>query len=184
MSNRVQVIWTGGPVVGGGLSTFIFNDAVGTPAQQVAAVATFLTSCEDAMTNTMIWATDPQVITFDPATGQMTNSTAVTPADGQGTVSGDIMPPASQGVLKLMTELISNGRLVQGRIFLPGAVEADSTGGAPSLGYRENWDDGAAALIADSSVEWQVWARTAGTAAPVASATTWNKWGVLRSRRD
>ena len=178
------MIWAGGGIVGGGLSSFHFNEAEGTATQQVAAVNTFLDSCATALSNTITWETDPQVATLNTATGALEGLEAVTPQSGGGSVSGDILPPATQGVLKLTTELISNGRLVQGRLFLPGAVEADSTSGGPSLGYREIWDDAAAALIADANTGWQVWARTAGTAAPVAQATVWTKWGVLRSRRD
>lgn len=183
--NRVQVIWTGTPVVGGGLSTFYFNSAVGTAAQQVSAVQTFLAATEDRRSTTLSWATAADVATLDIATGALTGITTTTPATGVGTAAGDIMPPSNQGLLRLLSSQIAGGRLIRGRLFLPGSIEGDNVStGLPSNTYTADYNVAAAALIADANSEWRIWSPTHGVAPDVVTAVCWNKWAILRSRRD
>lgn len=183
--NRVQVIWSGGALTGTGLSTFYFESGTGTPAQQVAAVGAFLASTEDRRVASCVWATGPDVATLNITTGALEGVTAVTQLTGVGTQAGDALPQATQGLLRLITSLIAGGRLLRGRLFLPAAAEADSgTTGNPSATYRADYDAAAATLIADANTNWQVWGRTSGTAASIATANTWGRFAVLRSRRD
>lgn len=183
--NRVQVIWAGDPTSGGGLSTFYFNAAVGTPAQQVAAVGTLLTATNDRRAATCSWATDADVATIDEVSGNITALTGTTPATGVGTAVGDALPPIAQGLLRLFGAMIVGGRLLRGRLFLPGAVESDnaSTGGT-STTYRSDYEAAALALINDANTEWRIWSRTHGVSGDVVSATVWTKFASLRSRRD
>jgi hypothetical protein len=182
--SRVQVIWAGGTVAGGGLSTFYFNSAVGTAAQQVAAVAAFLGTTEDRRTTGTTWATAGDVAQINEATGDLVAINSVTPATGVGTDAGDALAIGTSGLLRLFSSVIANGRLVRGRIFLPGASEGQNTAGVPISAYRSDYDAAAATLLADVNTEWRLWSRTHGIAPDVTTATTWTKWSFLRSRRD
>lgn len=181
--SRIQVIWSGTPVVGGGLSTFYMLNSVGTVAQQVAAVATFLDNSESSRSTSLSWATSADVAVIDDATGNLVSMESVTPETGVGTGTGDLAPYATQGLLRLYTTTVVGGRLLRGRLFLPGVTEGANTG-IPSAGYISNYNTVAAALISDANTAWAVWSRTHGTSQAVSTATTWNRWAVLRSRRD
>ena len=182
--NRVSIVWTGAFAVGTGLSTFYFNSAVGTPAQQVAAVQTFLAATEDRRVIGMNWVSAADVVTLNIATGALEAINTVTPVGGSGTLAGDALPPATQGLLRILSNVISNDRLIRGRLFLPGTGESSSTLGAPDSAYLTDYNNAAAALISDANTEWRLWSRTHGLAPDVITASTWNKWAVLRSRRD
>lgn len=182
--NRVQAIWSGTIVEGGGLSTFYFDTGVGTPAQHVAAVATFLTATDDQRSTGAVWTTGADVAAVDEATGALVSVTSVATSTGTGTAVGDTMPPATQGLLRALSSVVVGGRLLRGRVFLPGAVESANIGGLPIAAYRTDYDTAAAALIANLNAQWVIWSRTHGVIAPVASANVWSKWAVLRSRRD
>jgi len=182
--SRVQVAWSGATVVGGGLSTFYFNSAVGTPAQQVAAVGAYLGATEDRRSTSITWATLADVASINEATGQLTGLATVTPLTGVGTVATEVMPPIVQVLIRLLTSTIANGRLVRGRLFIPGTCEGDSNSGTPSTTSRTDYDAAGAALIADANTEWRLWSRTHGIAPDVTTATMWNRYASLRSRRD
>lgn len=183
--NRVRVTWAGDPTAGGGLSTFYFDSAAGTAAQQVSAVNTFLTATNDQRAPTCGYTIENDVDTLNAATGALENTTATAGGNGVGTATGDPLPPICQGLLRLFTSGIVNGRLLRGRIFLPGATESltQSTGGTATT-YRADYDAAAAALIADANTTWVVWSKTHGFTAAVGSASTWTKFASLRSRRD
>lgn len=183
--NRVQVVWTSPNIQGGGLSTFYFNDSVGTPSQQVAAVGAFLAGTEGSRGNTTSWATAGDVATLNVGTGTLEATTSVTPLTGTGTASSDYMPPNTQGLLRLFTSQIVSGRLLRGRLFLPGNVEgSNGTSGQPASAYTTDYNTDAATLIAAANAEWSVWSQTHGVLASITTATCWNKWASLRSRRD
>lgn len=182
---RVQVVWTGATVEGGGLSTFYFNDAVGTAAQNVSSVAAFLAGTEGSRSSGLAWATVADVATLNVGSGALESITATTPSTGVGTASGDVLPMITQGLLRLVTSQIVNGRLLRGRLFLPGPVETvNSSAGAPLSGYLTDYNGDAATLVADANSDWSVWSITHGVLASVQTATVWNKWASLRSRRD
>jgi len=146
-------------------------------------VATFLAATETQRTTQITWATAADVATLNTQTGKLEGLTSTTPATGAGSAAGDPAPFATQGLLRLFTNTIVNDRLLRGRLFLPGVVEASSTG-VPSAGYMTAYNTPAAALIADANTQWNVWSHTWGASSPVITASTWNRWAVLRSRRD
>lgn len=162
---------------------FNFNDAVGTAAQNVASVATFLNATNDRRTTNVTWATNPDVTTLNVGTGSLEGITSVTSVGGTGTMAGDMAPLAAQGLLRLLTGTIVAGRLLRGRIFMGGNGETDSNGG-PVAGYISDYDAAGATLVADANSDWSVWSRTHGVLASISTVTTWNKWAILRGRRD
>lgn len=183
--NRVRVTWTGTPTVGDGLSTFYFNSAVGTPAQQVSAVNLFLDSVAASYADNLTWATQSDVATLNVGTGALEGITSTTVESGAGTDTTDQLSPATQGLLQLLTNQVVGGRLLRGRIFLPGPCEAaNSAGGIPLAAYRTDYEDAADVLMNDANTEWSVWSQTHGVLASISSTSVWTKWAVLRSRRD
>lgn len=183
--NRVRVVWDGTGVEGLGLSTFYFDSATGTAAQQVAAVAAFLAATEDRRCIGMTWATVSDVATLNTVSGVLEAVTATTPAAGSGTAAGDCLPPSTQGLLRITTPTIAGGKVLRGRLFLPGATEAmNLSAGSPEPSYRSDYDAAAAALIADVNTIWAIWSQTHGVLGTAASAVVWTKWAQLRSRRD
>jgi len=182
---RVRVVWSGTPTVGDGLSTFYFDGAIGTAAQQVAAVNLFLDSVSASYADNLAWSTQADVAVLNTATGALEGIIATTVQTGAGSLTDDQLSPATQGLLRLITSVVVGGRLLRGRLFLPGATEAsNSAGGIPLQAYRDDYEAAAAVLIADANVQWSVWSRTHGALAPIGSANVWTKWAVLRSRRD
>lgn len=178
------MVWTGIAAVGGGLSTFHFDDGTGTSAQCVAAVAAFLAATEDRRSGGLSWSTLADVPIFNEQTGDLQAIDTVAVSSGVGTAGGDINPVATQGLLRLLTTAVVNGRLLRGRLFLPGTVEADNTLGAPTAAFLADYNAAGAALIADANTDWGVWSLTHGEIQPVVTASTWNRWAILTSRRD
>lgn len=170
--------------MGGGLSNFYFNDDGGSVSQAVTSVVDFLNSTEDQRSSSLTWSCGGDIDTLNVGTGTLEATESFAPATGTGTASGDILPPATQGLLRIYTTQIVSGRLLRGRIFLPGAVESFSTLGRPVAAYGTDYNNAAATMISDSNSAWSVWSRTHGTLATVDSAQVWTEWATLRSRRD
>lgn len=181
---RVQVVWAGGPTAGGGLSTFYFDQSTGTAAQLVTAVGNFLAATEDQRATVQTWATDPDVIQLSE-TGVLESVVTTTPSSGVGIATGDPLSPTTQGLLRCLTNLVIAGRLLRGRLFLPGPTEFHNQApGNCTPAYLADYNAAAAALIADANSVWKVWSRTHGASAAVTTANVWTSWAVLRSRRD
>ncbi len=182
--DRVQVTWGGSAAAGGGITSFYFQGAVGSAAQQRDAVVAFLTATEARRATSATWTLLTDVDRLNEVTGALESVNTVTAASGVGTGAGDIMPSLNQGLLRLLTTAIVNGRLLRGRIFLPGTIESDNSGGAPIVGYRTGYDTAAATLIAEANTIWSVWSRTHGVIFPITTASTWTQWSFLHGRRD
>ena len=181
---RVRVTWTGTPVQGGGLSTFYFNDGGGTAQQAATAVSTFLGTLDANLSTALAWTTEGDVDSIDPATGDLTGTTSVATGSGVGSNVAEVLPPAAQGLLRLRTGLIVAGREVRGRMFIPGFCENNQAFGTPDAGTQANVNNAYATFLADANSIPVVWSRAHGVERVIASGTMWNKWAVLRSRRD
>lgn len=169
---------------GPGVSTFFFDTTGGTAQQAADAVSDFYDSIKGFMVNYGTATIESAVYTVDPATGQATNVTGVTGAVITGTVGTEGLPGATQGLLSLHTGVFVSGREIRGRLFIPGPTEANSDATVPNGAYKLGVDSAAAALIADGNSDWVIWSREKGQFATITSAATWNRWAVLRSRRD
>lgn len=149
---------------------------------------TFKTSISSALTFNF----DPTVIAVEATTGVLSGAfTGTEPADVVGTGSGDILPLQTQGLLRLGTSTIINGRRVRGRLFVPGPIESvNAAGGVPSGSYVTDVTAGGATLFdaGATSSEPVVWHRpvngAGGSHALVTSVACAPTWSVLRSRRS
>lgn len=184
MVYRVRLQWTGAPVNGPSVSTFFFDDTGGTAQAASDHVAAFAADLDNGLADTLSWRTEPEVDTLDTATGVLTAVTSVTPAGGTGVNTAEPLPPATQGLIRWTTGQIVQGRALKGHTFIPGFCENQQTNGAPSAavisqfeGFAEDFEDLA-------SPQMVIWSRTHGVAAPALGSSMWEKWAILRSRRD
>jgi hypothetical protein len=181
---RVRAQWTGG-IGGPYLTTQYFSSQAGpTAANANAALGAFFTAVKSLISNTITVSTLSQVDTLDDADGHPIASTAVTPVTNTGTASGDVLPPATQGLCQVHTGQYVNNREIRGRLFLGGMMEANSTLGVPTSGTITTVNTALAAMISDANSEWLVWSRRNAVGKDVASAVMWATWAQLRTRRQ
>jgi len=192
---RVRTLLTG--VAGSPWYSNIYFDADGvTPdaAANVVSVDDMWTAVISNIANDISWVVEGNVSVLDETDGKLIDVESVTQGTGTGTSSGDMLPFTTQGLIQLQTSTFINGRRVRGRVFVPGLTEDASTNGVPISGMVTN-------LIAAGNALWDsdtsgalVWARPfagsetvearAGSKAPITAVAAWNKWAVMRSRRD
>lgn len=150
-------------------------------------VSAFWTSMKSVMISTTTYVVQPDVALIDEVTGALTGNFSGTGSSGTATVSGDPLPWATQGLMRLLTDDYVAGRRVRGRFFAPSNVEANSTLGVPIGAYLTGMNAIGNALISASaadSTEWIVWSRKNGTYGVITGVDTWGQWAQLRSRRD
>lgn len=181
---RVRTAITGGPG-GAELNTMFFNSALTFTAQQAAdAVRQFWQACRPVVSSLYTFQVEPQVTEVADFTGHPIGVHSVTTTQVVGAATGDTLPPANQGLVHLLTGVYYNGRALQGKIYVPGAMEANNTAGAPDPTYLTTVGNAAAAMVADVNSEPFVFSRKNLNANGVTGTTVWSKWAVLRSRRD
>jgi hypothetical protein len=134
---------------------------------------------------------DPVCLCIEATTGVLTGTfTGTTPGTVTGTFASDALPRQTQGLVRIGTNTVVNGRRLRGRLFIPGPGEGDNdTGGTPSSGYTTAVTSAFAGLLtvgATTSLP-VVWHRPgpggAGASSLWTSVTTAPTWSVLRSRR-
>lgn len=134
---------------------------------------------------------DPICIAVDAATGTLTGAFAGTdPLTTTGTFAGDPLPRQTQGLLRLSTSTVVNGRRLRGRLFVPGVCEADNTASAvPIAAFITDVTAGGATLFvagatASSPVIWhRPTGGSGGLSAAITGVSCAPTWSVLRSRR-
>lgn len=163
---------------------------------QVAADKTraFFGSLASRLSNAVTYQVASEVGIVNEATGVLED---VTPVDTDPLTGGGVglAPPANQGLVRLNTATIRNGRRVQGRIFVPGiALSVVGTNGLPTTPFLDNLQT-AANVLAESAtsprlvvysppIELLGTIVTPGQASEVTGALARNMFAVLRSRRD
>jgi len=174
-----------GPAGAPWLSTMYF-DVVGglTAANANAAVGTFWTAIRAHIATGTSIATEAEVGDIDIATGELTGLFPVTPVVTTGSGATDALPFATQGLLRWRTGVFVGGREVRGRTFLPAPIEGDSVVGIPSATYISNINSAAATLLGSAVADLMIYSKKNRDAVPALSGSVWNKWAVLRSRRD
>lgn len=182
MPYRIQAEWTG--LAGAPyLSTFfVYADAGGTGAQDAHdAVADFLGLVDSYVTGSLTWTTLPEAVLMTTPT-TVVEYEAVATTSGIGGASGEVLPTATQGLIKWQTAGLVGNRRVQGRTFVPGPTEGVNDGsGRPTAEYVNAQTANTAGLV---TFGLYVASRTANEFFPVTSGQVWNQWAVLRSRRD
>lgn len=167
-------------------STMYFS-ASGTPvaADAPAAVANFWDDLSPYMHSTVDAQVQGEIAVIESTTGLQTGVVNVTPpALVNGGSSTEVLPYASQGLVRWRTGSFVNGRELRGRTFLPGLGETASTDGSPNSAIQSGANAAAAALIADPNSSFIIFSRAHKTFAVVTAGTLWTEFAILRSRRD
>lgn len=182
---RVNTVFSGPLVAGGGISRFYFDEAGGTPAQAHAAAVNFWNAVDEVMSTQVAFTVEAEVELVDASTGAITGIESTDPYSASGTGSGDPLPPATQGLVRWRTGAFVNGREVRGRTFLPGMLESlNDSAGRPNSGALTVINNAAGNLIGDADSELVIFSRTRALQATVVSGQAWSQWAQLRSRRD
>lgn len=148
------------------------------------AIGAFWGAVDNFMSTAASWSTDPIVAVMDPATGNRTGNFTVTPATGAGSVATDVLPPATQALIRLRTGVFINSREVRGRINVPGLCEVNSLSGRPDATLVTALNTAASTLNAATTPDLAVWSRQNHTATAVVATDTWSEFAIRRSRRD
>lgn len=186
MSNiwRVRTAITGGSGAAQ-LSTQFFDQAAGGTAQHAAdAVHAFWTAIHATLISGYIFQVEHIVEDIDVATGQPTGVTPVTATSISATDVGTAAPWATQGLIEWHSGVFLGGREIRGRLFVPGVPQGAVVGGAPSSTFQSDLQSAATALATDANSSLCVYSRKHRAIGVVTSGTVWNKFAVLRSRRD
>lgn len=185
--HRVTTRFSGGPAVGGGINKLYFDDSL-SAASAAGAVVDFWEACAAVQVNTLQMIVDGTVEIVDVESGQVTGLAVTDTVTVTGANNQDPLPKASQGLIRLRTGDFINGRERRGRIFVPGLLEANNEGGSVGTSLRTALATAADILVATDLfvVYRRPPADEPGTGAfsIVQSASVWDQWAVLRSRRD
>lgn len=160
-----------------------------TPTQTLAnsansAVGTFWGAIAALMRTGITYATGGQVDQLN-LSGDLEGAFAVTPATGSGSNgTADILPFATQALVRWNTGLVLGGRFLKGRTYIPGLTEGSSVAGTLNSVDRTTILNAANALISDVNSKLAVWSRASAGAATATGADVWQQFAVLRSRRD
>lgn len=194
--NRARLV-SGGVTA---LSTYYWDSTGGTPAaiatEAGARVRAMWESYKANIGGAAVITVDGFGDEIDETNGQIVGQFVGTPpAVVNATGVGDILPLQTQALIRLGTSTFIAGRRVQGRIYVPYALESASTGGVP-IGAVITALTTAAGLLGTTivtGISQRVWHRPAdpvlGPATPglsvvVTSRSVAPTWSVLRSRRD
>lgn len=181
---RVRTIFTG-PSGAPWVNTLFFAESGGTAQDAANAVGDFWSNIDAIQSNAISWTTEADVVLVNEDTGLATGVTATTPVSGAGGASDEMLPVASQALIRLLTGVFNDGRQIRGRIFVPGLTEtSNTTGGILSGTAGVGLSDAVTNLIGDADSELVVWSRSGLQAHPAIAGTVWNQFAVLRSRRD
>lgn len=180
---RVKTEFTGLPGMPG-LNQLYFSAATGTASAASDAAGDFWGAVDAQMSSLLQWNVLTDVEAVDSATGQIVGVSQGTNRSGVGDLSGDFLPTATQGLVRLRTGVYVNGREVRGKIFIPGLTEGAATAGQMGSAVEATLQTAVNSLMSVANTELLVFSRANLRAEPVVSASVWNQFAVLRSRRD
>lgn len=182
---KVQTLFTGGGVTGGGVATHFFNAATGTPQDAADALAAMWTEIDSYMSSLVSWEIDPEVIIVESTTGDTSGVTPVTSTGSAGSDSSGIATLQTQALIRWRTGAFVAGRELRGRTFVPGIPKSliTATGGV-STTLSAIVSNAAMDVVEAADCDLVIYSRTHHEYASVDVATCWNKFAELRSRRD
>lgn len=154
---------------------------------QRTALFNFLDGIENQLAPSTSWSVATEGREVDEATGTLTGFWSDgAPLTGSGQAIGESVPDAAQALLRLRTPVIVRGRLLQGRMFIPGIANAATDNGNLSTGAQSSIQVESNDLVS-GSVELGVWSRpvngSGGQWVSVTSTAVWAEMAVLRRRR-
>lgn len=199
MAIRVKALWSG-QKIGAGVSTFVFDDSGVLPdASELTAVGnavrSFFTNAGALFPSTVVVSFDPEVESFDPATGQIEDVGVMgtTPASVTGTGAA-LSAAGVGGRVRWRTAAFRNGRRVVGTTFVvPMPTTCYDNEGTLSSATITALQSAAAALLSGAATAGDplcVWSRPTapgsgdGAISPVLLAQVPDVTAWLRTRKD
>lgn len=180
----------------GGLSVLYAGGGAGSEAITRAEIAAMLTSVMGICTVETSYIVRNEGRIIEDSTGTLVGSWADTNnLTGQGTAAVPPVANAAQALMRFQTAQVVDGRLLKGRLYVPG-IAAEFTGGGQLTGNAQ-------ALLATAADDYSVnsggvvWSRPrpagtgvggslparAGSSADIISGSSWAELAVLRNRR-
>lgn len=182
---RIRSVWTG--VAGSPYYTNQFFSASNSAEAQDAmdAVLTLWNVFTNYLRTPLRVDAEPFVPSINVATGAIVGGYDLDPGTGvQFTSSGDLLPPATQMLIRETTGVYAGGRQIRGRSYMPGWGEgANSVNGTVDTATRTLVQGAFNDLLGGSAVP-VVYSPKNGQAEPITAYSVWEQWSVLRSRRD
>lgn len=189
---RVRVVATG--VAG---SPWYVNMHFDTGTAQGAAekARAFFAGIAADLSSAITYTVQGEVGIVNVATGELEDVAPVTVAPLQGGGVAALAPTATQGLVRINTNVIRLGRRVQGRIFVPGLTPATvGTNGAPATPFLGRLQT-AANVLSESATAPILGVYSPprvltgpvvlpGSFSPASGAIARSKFGSIRSRRD
>ena len=182
---RFDVTWTGGSVVGPGLSTFWLDPStLGVGAD----IRDFFVSCAPYIATGVSWSFPSSGDLVDDGTGDITGtwtSSALAPVNAAG--AAPVMGVGAR--VEWLTGAVYNGRRRRGRTFLVPASSAEIVGqGMLSDNFVNNVGAAASTLVTAAAGSLMIWTRPTtahpvGAAHAVTSGYVPDQVSWLRSRR-
>lgn len=184
---RVTTEWTGTlPGVPYFSTHYFAGDTAGEADAAAAAVVSLWQEVDTVVSTGLTWTVPTEVEFVDEATGAITGVEAVAGGTGAGQNGSDPLPMATQGLLRWRTGVFVSGRELRGRTFIPGPTEPNNLLGVPDPNYKGVLGPAGVNFLtaAAGGGGLVVYSPTHAQAATVQSSSVWNKWSILRSRRD
>lgn len=163
------------------------GDTAGEADAAANAARIFWGNCANAMSTLLTGTINGEAEFVDVATGQVTGTEAVSQSAIEGFAAGSILPPANQGLCRMLTNTFVNGRRLRGRVFVPGPTEALAESGLPTATYLGYLNDGIADLLTEGAAagNFGIYSPTHRVFGEVVGGTAWaENYAILRSRRD
>lgn len=183
---RVTSEWTGGTGAPYYTTQHFGGSTAGEATAAANAVRNFWFQLENQLSNTLSVSVQDDVPLVDPVTGQIIQMFSAPTAPVSFTSTEQVLPWTTQALFRLRTGDFVAGRELRGKLFMPGSTENRSLDGVPDNAWvtllNGNWTFSYGGL--PSSNLPVVWSPTHGVFSNVTSATVWDQWAVLRSRRD
>lgn len=178
----------------GGVSVLHVGSSTSVAAQRIAVndALTALTAIQHTGT---VYTVAQDGRELDDTTGTLTGTWSdSTPFTDNGQL-GEPVPNAAQGLIRMTTALVVDGRIVKGRLYVPGIAASRvtlgevnaATQGVLSTAFADMRDSGELLIwsrprAAGSGVNGDLPARL-GSSAPVTGLSGWSELAVMRSRR-
>lgn len=195
---RVRTLWTG--VAGTPWYTNMYFEGLNSADALAVSgrVNTWLNAVRAYVATGIKAEISPEVFQIDPADATVEGIYTVPTAGYFGNSAGEMLPPANQVNIRLLSSGIVDNRRVRGHIYLPGTTEANALSGVTDSVIRNALNAATTTLIGVApGQQMAVWNRPrifnppvqplparAGQIFIATSASTQNNYSVLRSRRD
>lgn len=162
-----------------------FEDLTDNEQQCVDAWAAFTSAAAANQPTGSNWLTEGDVEVVDPITGDTIGVRGADQVLVLGSTNLPLLPPASQALIRWRTGVYVGGREIRGRTNMPLQFQDNATSGGTVKGsvqtfYKERADT----LVNQITAEHVVWSKTNGRWERTVTASVWDQFSVLRSRRD